>query len=646
VPSLKADTVWLISCTEGACLAASEALQRAGASFDRPVVFEHTALASPDPQRSDPSDVPQHPRLRGVVLILERAALTHPAFEQWARWCCDRAEEREDFRVFVRLHGLAARDLPALAARHPVVALLHDTVQIVAAADADHLRRALGELVVDAALRRRRAVWRRWSQAARVGAGFVAAVVLVALVIAALVSSLRSVWGWLGVPWAGTLAGPWRDALVGASVFPIVAPLLWLLSRRGLPLEEMMRPGRRAMHRDTNIRGLAAAITGIGLWGVTAWSWAALGLAVGVLLDVVRRAGWAARRERIALAETLADSASQRRVWNLFTAAARDLPFGVRCPVLADDEPRIFISYSRTSEWGAALARDLAMRLLQREVEFFLDLTTLSAGASWRRELQERLALANVVVFIADQDSGTRPWTTAELTAVLEARALTGSPRLIVVRSYRLRARPATAAPILRALAADPDLDPTASGPLFLDETDDTADMLMSELMDDRSELPPALLPRSLSRLLLLAMTPLFVVCATASAIGCLALIAPLLEPSLLPSWHARFAESRLWGAALVVAALGLGCSARAILDALVGMRAGVLKALCALLSCAGLTYVLVGAVERSSPLLLAWLAAAVPMGWLLFELCAVPTRLTPQRGLVALLGPPPPQDD
>jgi len=113
------------------------------------------------------------------------------------------------------------------------------------------------------------------------------------------------------------------------------------------------------------------------------WSWLCLGIVTGVLLDLLRRTERQARR-----AEHSPDPSSICRKEPLperLNEAAVGYPSNpLTCPILqkVPQNPKVFISYSRSSPWGTQLAMQLFENVASAGTETFVDVLRINTGSS------------------------------------------------------------------------------------------------------------------------------------------------------------------------------------------------------------------------------------------------------------------------
>jgi TIR domain-containing protein len=371
-------------------------------------------------------------RLCAVIIALERPGLTDARYVEFLRWSLANVAKRADFRLYIAPHEVASAELMFAGLE------VDDAVQRVG--DLAGLCRSLAAFLQDLRTTRNAMAWRDLRLRVQYVGGF-AAVVLQALCL--LVSVLLVFWlpvwnvhaslrEYVGLEWLAAL-------VCGVASVPFLSVLLYVFSRHGIPPVGMWRD------RSVVLWGFVASFLGPHTLGVpirlrAPAGYILLGIAIGALLDAARRRKYGAQRERREVDPDAVAGRHGRLAPALRRQAGRSWINPWRCPLLPVKNARVFISYARESEWARRSADELEAELSSVGATFFRD-TAIPPGGAWRRELNEHLGRATVVVALADDAGVTRAWPAAELEAALAGRALTGSPDIIVVRSSDLPRR-------------------------------------------------------------------------------------------------------------------------------------------------------------------------------------------------------------
>jgi hypothetical protein len=99
---------------------------------------------------------------------------------------------------------------------------------------------------------------------------------------------------------------------------------------------------------------------------------------------------------------------------------------------------RVFVSYSRSSDWAKSCAQTLHDAIVATGSKCFLDTQGIAAGANWRTYLNAELTRANLFICLADVHSVARRWPAAETESALRDRWNTGLPEIVIVTHPRL----------------------------------------------------------------------------------------------------------------------------------------------------------------------------------------------------------------
>lgn len=427
------EVIWLLSYSAEANETFMEQLRQLDGAVRRPVVISRAALAfgaqeGPVPLASDQ-------RLAGAVLVVEPEGLENEDFRAWARRCIDMVASHADFRLFVHSPaGTVDELLLAMQQRgqHDAAGLLltlRETVQTTALDPAAIVQRLGAHLrrVDDArdAIR-----WRdlranaltllgRIAAMVQIAAGAVAAAIAVVLLVA------RS------SPLA-QLAGEHAAAVglaAGILSFSAWVPFLYLMARR--------RPENdSALARY--LPSAAFVLLGMGVLGrhiVIPAAWSTLGLAMGVMLDALRRAGLDAHRQRPWQRNVLRDVRDPYIAVRLAGEAWRGVsPF--ECPMLPPEKVKTFISYARGPElaWSRRQAALLHGRLTTVGGSAFLDTASVAEGSNWRSAIARSVAEADLFIAIFEGETTRHEWVAAEWMMALRGRAISAYPQIVIVR--------------------------------------------------------------------------------------------------------------------------------------------------------------------------------------------------------------------
>lgn len=455
------EVIYLVSHSVEANDALMVHLNTLGDEFGRPVSISRAASDAPDPQQRRLQQLPPDQHACAAILILEKAGVQHPAFRKWANLLIQRAATAADFRLLVYLHDLTIEELRELSDREPMIATLFDTTQIAESPSLEQLRRTLVPYVRRVERIQAEAMWRTFRMRTAAPCGRLASVLLVTAAVIALLGYPL----WLIIPQNGL--GPHAPAissfLLGLLAFPLQAPLIFLLLR-GMRFTALAQRDNVVLMRWIGVGFvvmMGATLFHQTLDGPVAWLF--LGLAGGVVLDSVRRAGRQARRQALnleALLEHTADPAWQEPD-NTVRQGDPLKPFS--CPLLPSLSPRIFISYTRSSRKGIQLATSLYRKLKAQGAAPFLDRASIPEGANWRQVLNRQLGECDVFICILDERSVQREWVAAEVLAAIEARRITGGPEIVLLMDPAIRQGSRPMLPLFQGITAAAD-DPPMPG--------------------------------------------------------------------------------------------------------------------------------------------------------------------------------------
>ncbi len=560
------DVIWVLSHSTQASEGAMAALERCREEFPRRTVVLRVALGREGSGQTPPEVMTDAGRLCAAVLVVERQGLPDPDFRYWVRWCTTRVVTRDDFRLFVCLHGMTLEELEALSKSDDLVGDLTDTVQVSPSPSLENLHRELLPFLRALDTIRASAQWRRM-RLTLMDVGGRAAHVCQILCGAALVAGVLL----YHLAGADRLTGALGDAGRGPVGALVAVPLFPLLTVYALPLLLGIGAMNSHVRRNPNIARwlLAGAFLGpaaIGLpqaIGATP-GWIALGIIAGAGLDVVRRNGLQARRARITLDRMLAAVKPEVPVSLYARLVAK--PFSpLTCPLFPAPEPDVFISYARRSAWSSELASELHDALRANNVKVFLDRTSIPAGTSWRRALNERISDANVFVSLLDVDEKSlkRPYVAAELLAALLGRHHTHVPDILLLTHPGLTEEHLDeAVPVFQAACTQAGEDEADTTPRRVALTPESLKVVVAGLRPNTYE-TPSVVPGKLAAPLGLLSVPLVALGSICALAGTVALPFPLLE-----HWH-KFELGGLlasWGVltgAYVLAGYWLGFALR-----------------------------------------------------------------------------------
>lgn len=427
--------VWIISGTATAGNDFLTGLRGESPSWPRPVKFTSVSFSETNSGSCDPQRLLRAGRVSAAVLLLDPECISMPNCEQWVRTCIQTVARRDDFRLFVHLQNMARADLVTAGEQRAALADLLDTVQIPdvldVAASRDCLTRYLSELadIRNAAtwwrLKRRIEITLGWGA----GAGQMLAAGIAALMLAMeLVGGRENLASWVSA---------WHVPLAVMVGLPVSAALVVIASQ----FARLYVPGSGALGKTLLALAFAAVPFEMIIVLHLSPGWVALGVAGGIVLDVLRRRGYQAWLAQVDIDGSASTACDQALPTVIQEALAGQPPDPLRYPVLPQEEPRVFVSYARQPSWGAGVARSLYDGLRAAGIRnTFLDAHDIEPGSGWRKTLNRALGDANVFISLADQASVVRGWPAAELESALRRQRLSGLPQIIVLVDPRLAA--------------------------------------------------------------------------------------------------------------------------------------------------------------------------------------------------------------
>lgn len=456
------ELIWLASYSIQANNALMAHLNSLGDEFGRPVNVSRAAFGSIDPSQQVLRQPERDQHLCATILVLEKAGLNDPSFQVLAESCIERVVAVPDFRLLVYLHDLSMNDLRDLSDHTPFVAKLFETTQVAESPSLEQLRSTLVPYIRRVGREKAVARWRdlqlRWARAC----GELVKAILIAAGLLALLGFpawlLKSKLVWLG-PHGPELA----SLVLGILAFPLQAPLLFLVLRG-------VRVTTRAHRDNTFMHWIFAGMLlmfGANLFQQKLggpYSWMFVGLALGVLLDSIRRSGIQAQRQLINL-EALKQRAEEPALADPTLTVLRGDPLNpFSCPLLPRLSPTVFISYTQSSARGSRFAATLHRGLKKAGASPFLDRASIPAGVSWRRALNLHLGISDAFICILDEKSVQREWVAAELLGAIEANRLTTAPEIVILVDPAIQRPSQPMLPVFRGVMAAASASPPIPG--------------------------------------------------------------------------------------------------------------------------------------------------------------------------------------
>ncbi len=463
-PVASANFVWILSHSRAALRRVHSLLFETESESSDPtprirpnLLFDYADTAFVSPVAEELArELANRPGLCAAILVIEPEALVNPLYIEWATWCCREVAKRDDFRLFVRLDGLEMAEVVQRARTESgLLADLRDTVQIAESPDNDRLPEDLAQYLADIGAIREAANWRAAKTELATAAGAIAALIQIVASVSFVALSFSVLTG-VESTRVATIPKDIVGLISGILLFPLATILIFFVSR-GSAMANIILAQNPWLSR-----WVIVAVSGFSLtWRIHSTlgfstSWLVSGIAVGVLLDVMRRRGRQAARAKLVLDGCAATPHDRSLPYRVEEASRGSPPSPLIIPLFPPNPTRIFISYARASQWCRDKAIELYDALHSRGVTVFLDREGIPEGGNWRRRLNLKLAESNVIICLADQLSIEREWVAAELETALAGVHWTGLPEIILLVHAGVTRPPTEAAyPAFRALLTD-----------------------------------------------------------------------------------------------------------------------------------------------------------------------------------------------
>ena len=374
-----------------------------------------------------------------AVITLQNAALRRSAYLEFLQSCIEQVIRRDDFRLYLLLDDVSAEQIyhSRPTSDDPVeqvLARLVDTVQYSAASTVETVANQVRGHVKTLEESRRIAKWRR----TRLSIAAIAARVAMIIQLLCLAPALFLVL-WLPVwdPHATLREYGGHEAEVavicGIAAVPLLVLLLFSYTRYGPFLIHMHKQRLGMLYAGVgSVIGVPVMMVPLRLHAPLAW------IAGGRGQRISTRCCAAVRVCGSPPAARNLDQDHRTAAWAIGAqrlAPVNALPTWIdpmRAPLLPLAFPRVFISYTRASQWGQHLAGALSRRLAAGGAGVFSD-HAIPEGTSWRRALNQNLGHSSVLIALVDADTVVREWPAAEVEAALLGQAMAGSPQLVVI---------------------------------------------------------------------------------------------------------------------------------------------------------------------------------------------------------------------
>jgi len=157
------------------------------------------------------------------------------------------------------------------------------------------------------------------------------------------------------------------------------------------------------------------------------------GCLLGTFLDSIRRNYYRDSQSLLSINEKLLTPKQKELSISLQDVVNGVPPNPLNCPILGIKYSKVFISYSRSSNWANNLANKLYKELTNNGTICFLDQVSISTGINWRKSINNRLFDANIIISLVDNTSVKKMWPAVELEFSLISKLKIGIPEIIVI---------------------------------------------------------------------------------------------------------------------------------------------------------------------------------------------------------------------
>ena len=399
-------------------------------------ILQATAISSQSNDGPDVDAIFEASDFCAAILILERDGLHDENYIQCIRKLCYLVSEREDFRLFVLLRGITAGEILSLSFSGDgwcdTLKDLLDTVQLsLEEENTDAICSSVINYLQEVNRIRDKSLFKKINVlSARVISVTVTVIQTLCLVIVPVVI-ISARFGDLGP--VEIFISEYKIPLafiMGILIAPTISMIIYWLSNFGINFNNRLK--------DFIIFSfLCFFLLPDSIWIITTlqapWEWLELGAVAGLVLDVFRRIAFNTRR------------LLYKVDINGITRKGHELPLSeskvieghpvnpLNLPWFPDQNQKVFISYTRSSEWSVAFANQITNALRKSGTSYFLDRHDIKEGSAWRRDLNENLGQCLAFISIIDHATVNREWPAAEIETALRGRYIAGRPEIILL---------------------------------------------------------------------------------------------------------------------------------------------------------------------------------------------------------------------
>jgi len=590
LPASTTDVVWLLSYSRAANDDFMGRLRALTQSFDRRLVVSRAAFES---ATEPPPPIEHDQRLSAAILVIEPQALTNEQFIQWANWCMHRVSSHAEFRLFAHV----AADVDD---HSDLLLKLRETIHTTAR-EPDELLRHLRAHLAQVPSSRQPEVRSAVGFAARL-LGRVAEALEIFAVSAVMYAAI------LVLLHRTNLSPALFGTASGVATFVAWIPFIFVFTQqRETPHLRLAAPGLIL------IAWLTSRL-------MPPTSWVTIGVALGVMLDSIRRSGRIALSQRPWRRDVRTETHDWRVAAFCANLALRSRAGPFECPMLPPTRPKAFISYTPAA-WSRSQAAQLHARVSEHGGVAFLDTVSNPEGKSWQDALDDAIAEADVFVSIVETETMKHEWVAAEWMMAFRRRAFGSLPRIIIVRHPSdCDTHVPGSLPIFRALFMGAQLlEPNDDQPQIIEGHPGAIDAVAS-LMRPHGFRRPALLPAALRLPLNVLTSPAALLAAFAAPAGVFAAFVAIFEHAGKISAADALQRRGFLAAAFLLAAFWLGANLRFMLISQTELRRhySAMSAILGAIPSIAFLSLLVMWWPRVPPLIAAWGVIAAWSGWLI----------------------------
>lgn len=512
------NVVWLLSHSVEANDKLFTNLEQLAGQINQKLIIYREAFGRSLTDKSTPQSLEHNEKLCAAIVIIEKEGLGNPDFRYWLKWCIANVADKEDFRLFVYLHDLTDAEIYGLAKSDDLLANLIDTVQMSESTAPEHLHHALRSYLQQLDGLRSAAIWRKLRIISAVYLGRVATGIQI--FCGALLTASIFTYAVREDLVISLLSGSSKQSFAvisGIVLFPVIITPMYLLLSGNAAANFLLRNNPRVIPWLISFVVLAPATISLPQHVGAPVSYIALGIYAGILLELTRRKGVLAQRKGLSLKNALKAIKSQffpRYLLKSISDRSRDL---MHNPLFSEHTPRVFISYTRSSDWSRRCSLELHNMLQKAGAKSFLDRESIEEGSSWRTHLNLSITDANVFIVVIDRHSVTRDWVAAEIMTAMAGKQLTGLPEIIVLIEPNM-IKTTEMLPVFSALLEGYGSPQKQGDPRLIAVGDSTLQTLVLDLSHRFRTL--SVFPRQLSSLFMFITIPLVFIGTIGSFLG------------------------------------------------------------------------------------------------------------------------------